>query len=119
MKKGEEANGAIYKKIYITGRYGYESYFLEKLWEIDNRKYENVAIAIEYQTIDSVSRGAVYYAMRIRKEESQIPFFDVKEVNPVIEDKPLNMELPQVGESDLIVGIGKFEYLILLCSYYF
>lgn len=103
MKKGEKANGAIYKKIYITGRYGYDSYFFTKLREYDNQKYRNDVVAIEYQMVDSVSRGAVYYAMRIRKEESQIPFFDVKESTPEKDELPI--DLPEVGESDLIVGI--------------
>lgn len=118
MKKGEEANNAIYKSIYITGRYGYESYLLTKLCEYDNEKYKNDVIAIEYQMIDSVSRGAVYYVMQMRKEESQIPFFDVKEAAPIIEDKYLNPDLPQVGESDLIVGIGKFKCQILRYTHY-
>ncbi|CAO3657391.1 unnamed protein product [Mucor hiemalis] len=112
MKKGEELNGAIYRKIYLTGRYGYESYFLEKLWALENGKYRKDIIEIDYEINDSVSRGAVYYAMR--RKVLQIPFFEAKEGFNLKDNQKDNQKekpkekpktFPEIKECDLIVGI--------------
>ncbi|CAO3657412.1 unnamed protein product [Mucor hiemalis] len=109
LRKGKELNDSINKKIYITGRYGYESYFLEKLWAVENGTYRRDIILIDYEIIDAVSRGAVHFAMR--KKAAQIPFPKPKEEPPLPMLK-LNKTFPEIRDCDLIVGIGMFRWLI-------
>lgn len=82
-------------KIFLTGRYGSDSYFLKRLAEVSG----NRLIIIDHMSLEAVSRGAVSFGIRMKK--AQTPFF-YNESNVVEVIK----ETQFINSCDFIVGIG-------------
>lgn len=95
IERIKDADNDDCAKIFLTGRYGSDSYFLKKLAEFSG----NRLIIIDHMSVDGVSRGAVSFGMRMKK--TQIPFF-YNESN-VIE---VIKETQFINSCDFIVGIG-------------